>query len=532
MQLTPSSPNKKGKHFLKTTQPNNLPKAEKMPPRKLRRKTREPKLHKLADKLTEILIYFMVIFSPWAFGTTEPWSIWTMNITAYALGIFLVTKWIIRLASKYNPNPEPDINELSPKQNRLRLIQKTCTTLLAGSMFLLLAYILTSAINARASFNFDTNEYTYFEGVNKNLPHSYDARGTWFLFWQYLGLIILFWATRDWFAGEKPRKSPIHINPRLKKLLIILCFNGGVLALECILQRFYFGESRGKLLFLIEPALNFSNIAQFGPFAYRSNASSYLNLIWPIGLGILIQMGDENFSLKKKRIGNGPELLLIPCIILALSCPIISSSRGGMLVMTGLMVVVAVSLMIMNVSTNFLRFSVLTALLIGLGIAYYFGWENIEPRLINIYKGNMSGRTQIYETSLKMIDDYGKFGSGPGSFEAVAQFEIGESFKTWQSWAHNDYLEFYLTFGIAGASIICCTLFFLTLSATVNLFTGKQKTLTWFCLFSVVGVCIHAIADFPLQTLSILIPVCILSTFLTESHKNETLNTRLITTKR
>ena len=95
-----------------------------MPPRKLKRKTREPKLHKLADKLTEILIYFMVIFSPWAFGTTEPWSIWTMNITAYALGILLVTKWITRLATKYNPNPEPEKNVLSPKQKRLRLIQK------------------------------------------------------------------------------------------------------------------------------------------------------------------------------------------------------------------------------------------------------------------------------------------------------------------------------------------------------------------------------------------------------------------------
>ena len=119
----------------------------------------------------------MVIFSPWAFGTTEPWSIWTMNISAYALGILLVTKWITRLATKYNPNPEPDKNELSPKQNRLRLIQKTCTIFLAGSMFLLVSYILTSAINAQASFNFDTNEYTYFEGVNNNFPHSYDARG-------------------------------------------------------------------------------------------------------------------------------------------------------------------------------------------------------------------------------------------------------------------------------------------------------------------------------------------------------------------
>ena len=515
MQLTPSSPNKKGKHFLKTTQPNNLPKAEKMPPRKQRRISKEPKLHKLADKLTEILIYFMVIFSPWAFGTTEPWSIWTMNITAYALGILLVTKWITRLATKYNPNPELEKNELSPKQNRLRLIQKTCTTLLAGSMLILLAYILTSAINARASFNFDTNEYTYFEGVNKNLPHSYDAIGTWFLFNQYLGLVILFWSTRDWFAGAKLTKNSTFINPRLKRLLFLLCLNGGALTLECILQRIHFGDYRGKLLFLVEPGINSGNLTQFGPFAYRSNAASYLNLIWPIGLGLLIQMGRENLEYGKKRIGNGPELLLIPCIILAASGPIISAARGGALVMIGLLIVVAVSLTFLKVRSKFLRFSVSMALFVGLGTAYYLGWEKIEPRFINIFSDNMSSRAQIYETTLKMINDYGKFGSGPGSFEAIIQFEMGGILSQWESWAHNDYLEFYLTFGKVGGALMCFILLSLTVCTTLTLFLNPQKILTWFGLIPLLGVGIHAAGDFPLQTLSILIPVCIFLSFLT-----------------
>ena len=62
---------------------------------------RQPKLHKWADKFTEILIYFMVLFSPWAFGTTEHWSIWTMNITAYALGVLLLAKWIIRRSTGF-----------------------------------------------------------------------------------------------------------------------------------------------------------------------------------------------------------------------------------------------------------------------------------------------------------------------------------------------------------------------------------------------------------------------------------------------
>ena len=209
------------------------------------------------------------------------------------------------------------------------------------------------------------------------------------------------------------------------------------MALECILQRIYYGDYRGKLLFLVEPGINSGNIAQFGPFAYRSNAASYLNLIWPLGLGLFIQLGRGNLDHRKRRTGNGPELLLIPCTILAASGPIISSARGGALVMIGLLILVAGSLMFMNVRSKFLRFSVSTALFVGLGTAYYLGWEKIEPRLINIFSDNMSSRTQIYETTVNMIDYYGKFGFVPGSFEAVAQFEIGESFPTWHSWVQN-----------------------------------------------------------------------------------------------
>jgi O-antigen ligase len=210
-------------------------------------------------------------------------------------------------------------------------------------------------------------------------------------------------------------------------LFFLICINGGALALVCILQRIYYGSGSGKLLFLIEPTINSTNVAQFGTFAYRSNAATYLNLIWPLTLGLFIQLSQENLDQGKRRIGSGPELLLIPCIILAASGPIISSSRGGALVMIGLLILTAVSLVFLNVRSKFLRFSISMTLLLGLISAYYLGWEKVESRLINIFSDNMSSRTQIYETTLRMIKEYGNYGSGPGTFEAVAQFEIGET---------------------------------------------------------------------------------------------------------
>ena len=486
-----------------------------MPPNSQANAPRQPKLHKWGDKCTEILIYFMVLFSPWAFGTTEHWSIWTMNITAlwtWSVACVKMDHPLVELAFGLGQALNLPKNEISPGQHRLGLILKTCNLLTAICMVLLLGYILTSAINARASFNLQTHEYTYFEGINKNLPHSYDARGTWFLFWQYLGLIILFWSTRDWLSGARPTRSSISMNPRLKRLLFLICLNGGALALECILQRIYYGDYLGKLLFLIEPGINSSNIAQFGPFAYRSNATSYMNLIWPFSLGLLIQLVRENLDYRKRRIGNGSELLLIPCIILTASGPFIASARGGVFVMVGLLILVTVSMMFINVRSTFLRLSVAVALFAGLGATYYLGWEKFEPRLISIFSDNMSSRTKIYETTLKMIDDYGLFGSGPGTFEAVMQFELGETlsdddgvfFTTWASWAHNDYMEFYLTFGRPASGLLIALTVILTLQYFANLIGNSVQPLEWLCLLAVIGVATHAILDFPLQVYSIL----------------------------
>ena len=152
-------------------------------------KSNEPKLHKLSEKITEILIYFTIIFSTWAFGTTELWSIWTVNISAYALGIILIIKLIIRYiyASIVIDRNNGEFI-ISQKQK----IVKFLTSVLLVSMCMFLIYILISAINAKATYDYDSKLYTYFDDVQKGLPHSYDARSTWIIFWQYLSLIIIF----------------------------------------------------------------------------------------------------------------------------------------------------------------------------------------------------------------------------------------------------------------------------------------------------------------------------------------------------
>ncbi|MCX8107422.1 MAG: hypothetical protein N3G20_01310, partial [Verrucomicrobiae bacterium] len=54
-------------------------------------------LHDRVERISEGLILLTVVFGPWAFGCTQPWAIWTMNIIGYALGALLLAKHGIRL---------------------------------------------------------------------------------------------------------------------------------------------------------------------------------------------------------------------------------------------------------------------------------------------------------------------------------------------------------------------------------------------------------------------------------------------------
>src|SRR5438093_1537642 len=65
--------------------------------------SRTPPSYRICDGLTEGYVYFAVVFAPWAFGTTERWSIWTMNIACYVLGALFMAKWLIRLRTGYQP---------------------------------------------------------------------------------------------------------------------------------------------------------------------------------------------------------------------------------------------------------------------------------------------------------------------------------------------------------------------------------------------------------------------------------------------
>src|SRR5688572_17558075 len=47
-------------------------------------------------RLCTWLLCAMAVFSPWAFGTTESWSIAIMNVGGWSLGAVFLIRWMLR----------------------------------------------------------------------------------------------------------------------------------------------------------------------------------------------------------------------------------------------------------------------------------------------------------------------------------------------------------------------------------------------------------------------------------------------------
>ena len=410
----------------------------------------------VCERLTEATLCFAVVFNPWVFGTTQEWTIWTMNIAGYVLGGLLAIKWLVRLAMGYCPARWSQTHRQSSSTGSRWLVRA-----MAVLTVLFLGYVLASAINARAVFHVERLDFEYFACVPW-LPHSYDRAATWFEFWEYLGLAGTFWAARAWLCGLTPeeveadersaranaRTAPTRswrdgvgggrMPVRLRRLLLVLCLTGSLAAVEGIVQRL---AGSNKLLFLVQPRFNTETEGQFGPYANRNNAAEYFNLLWPVCAGLAFvsaQAANRDRQEGRRRRGNVHRWLAAGAVLMG-ACPLIASSRGGSLIALGMLPVALVVMLAIPRRVS-------TGGKIGLGllfaaaiqVAFVFGWDALEQRFEDDSLADLSGRLAAYKNAEGMAKDHPLFGSGAGSFASLYWLYRTDPDTEWCAYLHND----------------------------------------------------------------------------------------------
>ncbi len=476
-------------------------------------------LYQASEILSEWLILLMVVFGPWAFGATDDWAVRVLNAGGFALGILLAIKLTIRLTSGYRPPRWETAEDCSSKGKKV-------IWLLIVLTWAIPLYCLLAALNARGNYRPELGGFEYRQNIAW-LPASLDSSATWFVFWCALALVCSFWAVRDWLLG-KSREDALRLKQhsdrfgagaggfppdRWRTLFWILTFSGGLLGLEGMVQRL---ANSPKLLFLVLPSIHQTADTQFGPYAYRSNAAQYFNLLWPPVLGFWYGQGE------KWRSGRIRRYAPLVCVIIMAACPIISTSRGGAIIavgqcfLAGLVLLIGpwrhrgqsaadgTSLKTPSSAQPVWRQVRLALVFLGasLLLGFALGWGTLKPRMERFQEG-YAFRERMYQNALPMAVDYPVYGIGPGAFVDVFQLYRESTSTYWPPELHNDWLETRISFGWVGSTIILLALLAVGLRWFVPGEVEGPLSFTALLWLSLGGCLVHARFDFPFQVYSV-----------------------------
>ncbi|MCX6902881.1 MAG: O-antigen ligase family protein [Verrucomicrobia bacterium] len=465
------------------------------------------------DRLMGGGILLAVVFGPWAFGTTTPWAIQVMNIAGLAAWGLLAAKWLLQWAAALGA-PEWE----APHPGRQGAFgERLFGRALAVITGLILLYCLTSALNARATIHPEALSLDYHAAISW-LPHSYASASSWQAFWKYLGLAGFFWAGRNWIqsgreemesedvaSGSRHRShEPSPLLPsRLRLLLWVLCINGALLGLEGIIQR---TSGTNRLLWLVVPRINNTPVSQFGPYAYRANAAQYFNLLWPVSLGLwwTYQRARRNRGLRGPGAAGGRHHLLLSCAMVMAVCPVVSTRRGGAIILGAGMVLAGLVMWLAQWHSTWTAKLAMFAFLGGtVGAGVLLGWQELGPRF-EVFKEGIEGREGLFFTGWRMAEECPLFGTGPGSFSDLYPLFLRVHSGRLPAQLHNDWLETFITFGWVGSSLAA-----LALAAALLRWFGcggiyGEKHFVMLLWISLAGCLLHAFYDFPFQVHSVL----------------------------
>ena len=472
------------------------------------------RLHQLSDDLSGGLILGMVVLCPWWFGTTQPTAMAVTDALGHALGALLLIKAWVRhgagfRAARWLAEPRP--------VSLRRLMQA-----LAAITIFLLAWCAVSALNARAAWIREQAAFEYFNSVPW-LPHSLDRARTWSEFQHMAAWAAFFWSVIDWLPGltereqvlrrrwqlgkgEPGKESSAPLPGRLRLLLWVLCLNGGLLAVQGMVQRW---SGTGQLLWLVEPRVNKGAETFFGPYAYRSNAAQYFNLVWPVCLGFWWTL-QQRWGFRRW----GHQVLLLSAALMA-ACPVMSGSRGGALVTWGLLGLSGAILLLspallrararLSPLASLITYALACLFLAGsLWLGVRLGWPTLEPRMVELEEG-YALREGMFETARQIAADYPALGTGPGSFEAVFQLYRRSPDEYWPAQLHNDWLELRLTFGWVGLGMMLLALGLVLARWWAPGGIPGGRRLTLFLWVALTGCLVHARFDYPFRVHSLVL---------------------------
>ena len=422
----------------------------------------------MTGTLSKKLFFFVLIFSPLAFGTVEPWSYAIMEISACS-AFFLYYIFIYRTNAELYKAPG---------------IIPLC-------LFLLFILIQIIPLPAQIIKIISPASYAIQETASK-MTISIHPRATLLEFFRYSTYVIFYVFVVQILSDKN----------LLKKTVFVITVFGSVLAFSSILQ-FYLSD----LALWFRQAPERANI--MGPYINRNHYAGLMEMIFPVALALFLfhkpRTEGSNFftgiiEIFKQEKAN-IHILIGTGTLLIVTSIFVSLSRGGIVsTCIGLLFFLALSYK-KKTSKKSSLLIISMIILIGLSVSW-FGWDNIHDRFSKIQApdGTLNiGRLDPWEDSKGIISDFPLTGSGFGTFSDIYPLVQTIDGKSDLQHAHNDYVELMTEGGIIGFVLVfsfLITLFYKTYTAFR---LRKDAYSIYIYMGSVTGmisILIHSFSDF------------------------------------
>lgn len=388
-----------------------------------------------------VLLLFVLVFSPLAFGTVEPWS------RAIAEGAALAGLAIALHRRTHGQRLQLHaVPGMPPLLLFLGFLLLQCVPLPPA-----LLYLLSPAAHARWDAALGS------AGPLPWLTISLDPLATLREFIRFLAQAAFYVLTVQLLARRE----------RLRAVTTALAIFSASLAFEAILQAFI---APGRLLFMRTSPSPVS----FGPFVNRNHYGNLMAMLTPVVFALFLVRGrpggartlrERLVDLLARRESN-IRLLLGFAALLSAGSIVVSLSRGATLAAIAALFVFGGCLVAHRPG---LRRTLAAALFLGALTLFvgWFGWEKVADRFSSL-RANPdivdSVRAGLWRDTLRIAADFPLFGAGVGSFERLYPAYRSVPGSIGIVHAHNDYLELLAGAGVVGlgtlawfvASVMLC----------------------------------------------------------------------------
>ena len=454
-------------------------------------------VHPLVKKFgyfVEGLFLLLVLFGPWALGTTEVWSIYTLSIGS---AVFFLMAALLALMDKVFTARYFDRGHY---HHRPKLWYWADWIFLALGLICLL-YVFIQWVNAQSDYipgEYLFKDYPY----NEHLPSSMDKWYTLFNLTQYVCLFCACFGARFLFMTGRAAEQDAILPARMVRFLWVALSSAFIMVIVGSLMRL---DKTTTLLWIAERTTWAGTNNSFGPYGYRSTAAQYMNLLWPLGIAFwwTIRSRIERRGLPFIRTCANKYLVLAVMALFVFGGVWIAISRGGVWIGSAIAV-----LMILLIAFDALRGKKSSIIFAIIGIvliagAIFMSLQVTGKDALRLKDTESEARLRQYEATWPIYHDYPTYGIGAGAYYSMYEMYVGESIPTKSHYpsAHSDWLQLLVEFGNVGTTLVVSLLLWGLLLPWITR-RGNFFLRTSF-IFAFMTALIHAIVDLPFYVLSV-----------------------------